>query len=245
MDRFKSGLMPAAFVVGVVCILTIIEDLGTALLIATVAGLMLIASGARVKHMCVVAVPAAAAVVGAIAMEPYRLQRLQTFLDPWANARGSGYHVIQSMTAINGGGVGGRGLGNGIQKFGYLPEDTTDFIFSIITEEFGLLGACLIVGLFLALLWTGWRILSSQLHPQRQLLALGIITTVSIQGVMNLLVVTGLAPTKGIALPLISSGGTGWLLTAFMLGVLARLDQGQPTAATRGLSPAAMPEVVS
>ncbi|MBT5657355.1 MAG: FtsW/RodA/SpoVE family cell cycle protein, partial [Phycisphaerae bacterium] len=138
-----------------------------------------------------------------------------------------------------------RGLGNGIQKFGYLPEDTTDFIFSIITEEFGLLGACLIVGLFLALLWTGWRILSSQLHPQRQLLALGIITTVSIQGVMNLLVVTGLAPTKGIALPLISSGGTGWLLTAFMLGVLARLDQGQPTAATRGLAPAAMPEVVS
>mgnify|MGYP006418491405 FL=1 len=245
MGQFKSGLMPAAFVVGVVCMLTIVEDLGTALLIATVAGLMLIASGARVKHMCVVAVPAAAAVAGAIAMEPYRLQRLQTFLDPWANAQGSGYHVIQSMTAINGGGVGGRGLGNGIQKFGYLPEDTTDFIFSIITEEFGLLGACLIVGLFLALLWTGWRILSSQLHPQRQLLALGIITTVSIQGVMNLLVVTGLAPTKGIALPLISSGGTGWLLTAFMLGVLARLDQGQPTAATRGLAPAAMPEVVS
>jgi cell division protein FtsW len=245
MGRFKSGLMPAAFVVGVVCMLTIVEDLGTAVLIATVAGLMLIASGARVKHMCAVAVPAVAAVVGAIAMEPYRLQRLQTFLDPWANARGSGYHVIQSMTAINGGGVGGRGLGNGIQKFGYLPEDTTDFIFSIITEEFGLLGTCLIVGLFLALLWTGWRILSSQLHPQRQLLALGIITTVSIQGVMNLLVVTGLAPTKGIALPLVSSGGTGWLLTAFMLGVLARLDQGQPTAATRGLAPAAMPEVVS
>jgi cell division protein FtsW len=245
MWEFKSGLMPAVFVVGLVCMLILIEDLGTALLIATVAGLMLVASGARIKHMCGIAIPAAAAVVGAIAMEPYRLQRLQTFLDPFANARGSGYHVIQSMTAINGGDVGGRGLGNGIQKFGYLPEDTTDFIFSIITEEFGLLGACLVVGLFVALLWTGWRILSSQRHPQRQLLALGIITTVSIQGVMNLLVVTGLAPTKGIALPLVSSGGTGWLLTAFMLGVLARLDHADPAPASHGIAPMAKPEIVS
>lgn len=245
MGRFKSGLMPAVFVVGLVCLLTLVEDLGTAVLIAAVAGLMLIASGARVKHMCGVAIPAGAAVAAAIAMEPYRLQRLQTFLDPWAHARGSGYHVIQSMTAIHGGGVGGRGLGNGIQKFGYLPEDTTDFIFSIITEEFGLLGACLVVGLFVALVWTGWRIVSSQLRPQRQLLALGIMSTVSIQGVMNLLVVTGLAPTKGIALPLVSSGGTGWLLTAFMLGVLARLDAARPPQVTADLAATALPEIVS
>jgi cell division protein FtsW len=146
------------------------------------------------------------------------------------------------MTAIHGGGIGGRGLGNGIQKFGYLPEDTTDFIFSIITEEFGLLGATMVVGLFVCLLWAGWRILTAQRNPRRQLLALGIVATVSMQALMNLLVVTGMAPTKGIALPLVSSGGTGWLLTAFMLGVLARLD---PTITSRAdLPAAAMPEAM-
>jgi cell division protein FtsW len=242
MGRLRHGLLPAMIVVGLVCGLTLMEDLGTAVLIGAVAGVMLVASGARLRHMAMVAVPAVGAVVGAIALEPYRWQRIQTFLDPWADPGGKGYHVIQSMTAIHGGGIGGRGLGNGIQKFGYLPEDTTDFIFSIITEEFGLLGATMVVGLFVCLLWAGWRILTAQRNPRRQLLALGIVATVSMQALMNLLVVTGMAPTKGIALPLVSSGGTGWLLTAFMLGVLARLD---PTITSRAdLPAAAMPEAM-
>ena len=182
------------------------------------------------------------ALLAAIAVEPYRLKRLQIFLDPWADPEGKGYHVIQSMAAIHGGGIGGRGLGNGIQKFGYLPEDTTDFIFSIITEEFGLLGTTLLVGLFITLLWAGWRIVTSQVRPERQLLALGIVAMISLQTLMNLLVVTGLAPTKGIALPLVSSGGTGWVMTAFMLGVLARLDPTAPAAAALPNEP--IPEVV-
>jgi cell division protein FtsW len=224
LGNFRQGLLPALIVVGLVCGLTLLEDLGTAVLIGGVAAVMLIAAGARLKHMAMLALPACAALATAIAIEPYRLNRLQIFLDPWADPGVKGYHVIQSMTAIHGGGIGGRGLGNGIQKFGYLPEDTTDFIYAIITEEFGLLGATLVVGLFIALLWAGWRILSSQSRPAHQLLALGIVATVSLQALMNLLVVTGMAPTKGIALPLVSSGGTGWLVTAFMLGILARLD---------------------
>ncbi|HCA38749.1 MAG TPA: hypothetical protein DEO92_03605, partial [Phycisphaerales bacterium] len=232
MGQFRRGLLPALAVVGLLCGLILLEDLGTAVLIGTVATIMLIAAGARLKHMIMLAVPAAAALLAAIAVEPYRLKRLQIFLDPWADPEGKGYHVIQSMAAIHGGGIGGRGLGNGIQKFGYLPEDTTDFIFSIITEEFGLLGTTLLVGLFITLLWAGWRIVTSQVRPERQLLALGIIAMVSLQTLMNLLVVTGLAPTKGIALPLVSSGGTGWVMTAFMLGVLARLDPTAPAAST-------------
>ncbi len=242
MGQFRRGLLPALAVVGLLCGLILLEDLGTAVLIGTVATIMLIAAGARLKHMIMLAVPAAAALFVAIAVEPYRLKRLQIFLDPWADPEGKGYHVIQSMAAIHGGGIGGRGLGNGIQKFGYLPEDTTDFIFSIITEEFGLLGATLVVGLFIALLWAGWRIVTSQVRPERQLLALGIVAMISLQTLMNLLVVTGLAPTKGIALPLVSSGGTGWVMTAFMLGVLARLDPTAPAASTLPNEP--IPEVV-
>ena len=111
-----------------------------------------------------------------------------------------------------------------MQKFGYLPEDTTDFIFSVICEEFGVLGGIMVVSLLLALAWTGWAIIRRQAFPQHQLLAMGIVLTVTLQAIMNLMVVTAMAPTKGIALPLISSGGTGWIMTAFMIGLLASLD---------------------
>ena len=238
LGKFGRGLVPAALAVGLVCGLTLIEDLGTAILIAAVAAIMLLAAGARLRHMVALSIPAAAAVVVGVAAEPYRLRRLQAFLDPWQDPQGTGYHVIQSMTAIHGGGVGGRGLGNGVQKFGYLPEDTTDFVFSIVTEEFGLLGAALVTALVLGLLWTGWRIVHSQRNPGGQLLALGVTATITLQAVMNLLVVTGMAPTKGIALPLVSSGGTGWLLTAFMLGIMAGLDRPTPE-----IPPAASEEV--
>jgi len=231
-----SGLMPALLVVAMVCGLTLLEDLGTAVLIAAVATIMLLAGGARIWHMGMLAIPAGGVIVAAIATEGYRIQRLKAFLDPWADPAGSGYHVIQSMKAISRGDIGGLGLGNGVQKFGYLPEDTTDFIFAIVAEEFGALGCILVVALFLTLLWAGWRIVQMQRNPQRQLLALGITATISLQAMINLLVVTGLAPTKGIALPLVSSGGTGWILTALMIGYLASMDptpKSSPTPATR------------
>ena len=240
LGSLVSGLMPALLVVAMVCGLTLLEDLGTAVLIAAVATIMLLAGGARIWHMGILAIPAGGVIVAAIATEGYRIQRLKAFLDPWADPAGSGYHVIQSMKAIARGDIGGLGLGNGVQKFGYLPEDTTDFIFAIVAEEFGALGCILVVALFLTLLWAGWRIVQMQHNPQRQLLALGITATVSLQAMINLLVVTGLAPTKGIALPLVSSGGTGWILTALMIGYLASLDP-TPRAWRR---PTTRPQVV-
>ncbi len=240
------GLLPAVGVIAVVAGLTLLEDLGTAILIATVAMLMMVAGGIRLRHVALLSLPACGAVAAAVASEGYRIQRLKSFLDPWADPAGSGYHVIQSMKAISNGQVGGLGLGNGVQKFGYLPEDTTDFIFAIVTEEFGLLGCLLVVGLFIGLLWAGWSLAVQQSHPQRQLLAMGVTATIALQAIINLLVVCGLAPTKGIALPLVSSGGTGWLLTAFMLGCMASLEPSrEPGPDPGGRVAAARPPAVA
>ena len=156
---------------------------------------------------------------------PYRLDRWRAWVDPYQDPQGIGYHVIQSMTTVAGGGLAGRGLGNGVQKFGYLPEDTTDFIFAVICEEMGLVGATVVVSLFGGLLLCGWSIIRRCDDPFRRLLGLGILLTLGLQALINLAVVTGLAPTKGIALPLVSAGGTGWVLTAFSLGLLVSMGR--------------------
>lgn len=225
MQRFWDGLLPPLMLIGLACGLIVVEDLGTAALVALVAGCMLAAGGARWWQLGVTIPPAAAALVLAIAHSPYRLARLTAFMDPWADPRGIGYHPIQSMLAIAQGGVIGRGLGNGVQKFGYLPEDTTDFVFAIICEEQGFAGAALVIGLYLALLWVGLGIVKDSKDTFGRLVGLGVLMTVGIQALINIAVVTVVVPTKGIALPLISSGGTGWIMTAFAIGLVAALDE--------------------
>lgn len=225
MGRFTHGLLPALALIGLACGLVVIEDLGTAVLIGAVAACLLIAGGAKLWQMVLCALPAVAAVVAAIWHSPYRINRLLAFLNPWEDPQGIGYHPIQSMLAIAMGGLTGRGLGNGLQKFGYLPEDTTDFIFAIICEEMGMAGALLVVGLYIALMWLGMSIIKDCKDVFGRLLGLGVLLTVGVQAVINLAVVTVVVPTKGIALPLVSSGGTGWILTAFALGLLVALDE--------------------
>jgi cell division protein FtsW len=164
-------------------------------------------------------------VVAAIMTNDYRQNRVKAFLNPYQDPEGIGFHTIQSLVAIyNGKGVG-TGLGEGIQKRGYLPEDRTDYIFAVICEETGIAGAGLVLALFLGLLWAGMSIARSERDPFLRLWSLGIIATIGMQAVMNLLVVTGLAPAKGIALPFVSYGGTGWILTAFSIGVLVAIDR--------------------
>jgi cell division protein FtsW len=169
---------------------------------------------------------AAAGVVYAILTSEYRVKRILAFIDPYADPQGIGYHTIQSLVAVAGGEGFGRGLGHGLQKFGYLPEDRTDFLFAIICEELGIAGAGLVITLFLTLLFAGITIAARERSPMLRLFTLGVIATVCLQAIINLAVVTGLAPTKGIALPLLSSGGTGWILTAFSLGLLIAIDRG-------------------
>ncbi len=224
MPRFFKGLLPALAFIGAACLLIVLEDLGTAALIAVVGSILLVAGGARLWHLLMLVPAAAAMVVTAVIMKPHRIERLMTFLHPWDDARGSGYQPIQSMLAIVEGGLTGRGLGNGIQKFGYLPTDTSDFLFAVICEETGIAGAAMVIGLYLALVWTGLSIVKDCRDKFSRLVALGIVATLGIQALINIAVVTVVVPTKGIALPLLSAGGTGWIVTAFAIGLAASLD---------------------
>ncbi|MBM4006800.1 MAG: hypothetical protein FJ292_04440 [Planctomycetes bacterium] len=248
LGTFWQGFIQPFALVSVICALVAVEDLGTAVLIMMVALAMLVSAGVRWWHAGLLLPLTGAAFVGLVVTSPYRVNRILAYLDPFADAQGKGYHVIQSMAAISGGGLPGRGLGNGIQKFGYLPEATTDFIFSIACEELGMGGAIGILLLFAMLAFTGLAITCASARVQtpggeerrvplttnyESLVALGFTLTVSVQALINVAVVTGLAPTKGIALPLISRGGTGWILTAFSLGMLAsiaRVSEGRRRA---------------
>lgn len=228
MRRFTAGLVPALAAVGAVCAFLVLEDLGTAVLIASVAGLVLLAGGANVWHFLAFVPLGLAGIAGAILTSPYRVKRLLAFADPYADPEGIGYHTIQSLVAIANGGGWGRGLGHGLQKFGYLPEDRTDFIFGVLCEELGMAGAGAVCALFLGLVWCGYFIMRRESNAALRLFTLGVVATIALQAIINLAVVTGLAPTKGIALPLISSGGTGWILTSFCLGLVIAVDRTQP-----------------
>ena len=230
MERFWSGLAPALAGVGLVAGVVMREDLGTAVLIGAVGAVVLIGAGARARYFLGAAPLAAAAVIAAIVTSEYRMRRWTAFMDPMGDPQGAGYHLIQSIRAVGGGDLFGRGLGLGISKFGYVPEDTTDFLFAIISEETGLAGAIVVVGLYLVILAAALSIVRRESVPMLKLLGLGVMATLGLQAAMNLVVVTGLAPTKGIALPLLSSGGTGWVLTAGSLGLLLAIDRAQAVA---------------
>ena len=225
MPKFFKGTLPALMLVGACAALVVLEDLGTAALMGVVACILLIAGGARVWHFLMMVPPIAAAVVGAVLMKPHRMERLETFLHPWDDAQGAGYQAIQSLIAFAEGGVTGKGLGNGIQKFGYLPTDTSDFLFANIAEELGLPGCLLIVALYLGMLWAGISVVKDCKDKFGRLVSLGIVATLVIQAMINIAVVTVVVPTKGIALPLLSAGGTGWIVTAFAIGLAASIDQ--------------------
>ena len=225
LGSFLWGLMPALACAGAVAGFVVLEDLGTGVLIGIVAAIVLLSAGARLWQFALMVPVGALGFVAAVVANPYRLERLRSFVDPYGDPQGRGYHMIQSMVAISNGQVWGRGLGHGLQKFGYLPEDTTDFIFSIICEELGVPGAAVIIALYIGMLWASYLIIRKQTIPIFKLVGVGIIATVGVQALVNLCVVTGWGPTKGIALPLLSSRGTGWILTAASLGLLIGMDR--------------------
>lgn len=225
LPRFFAGLAPILIIVGGMTAFIALEDLGTAFLIASVCAIMLIAAGARVWHFAALSPVGLSALAAFVLTSEYRTQRLLSFVNPYADPDGTGYHIIQSMVAIANGDLTGRGLGFGLQKFGYLPEDQTDFLFSIIAEELGVAGAALIMAIYVILLLASVNIARRQTDAMLRFAALGVSLMVSFQACINLLVVTGLMPTKGIALPLLSSGGTGWVLTAASLGLLIAMDR--------------------
>ncbi|HXY54032.1 MAG TPA: putative lipid II flippase FtsW [Nitrospirota bacterium] len=223
---FMNGLVPAYIVTGMFLIATIRQpDFGAAMTLAGVALVMLFAGGANVLHLGGTAAAALPLVYLAVAHSAYRLRRIFAFLDPWADPQGAGHQIIQSFLAFGSGGVFGRGLGEGRQKLLFLPERHSDFIYAVIGEELGLIGALVVLVLFLTILWRGMRIALASGDVFSRLLALGITLLVCFQGMINMAVVTGLLPTKGIALPLVSYGGSSLVITMAALGVLLNISK--------------------
>lgn len=226
--RFWTGLLPTLTVVGLFVGLIGIEDFGTAALLALVGTCVLLGAGARIWHIMMMGMPAVIGLVYLIIQRPNRVQRLLTFMNPEADPQGAGYQPVQSLLTIASGGWWGRGLGAGVQKYGYLPEGRTDFIFSVICEELGIIGGIAVIALFAVLLWQGRKATAGAPSDFGRLLALGVTLMVGFQAAINIAVVTVSVPTKGISLPLVSAGGTGVIFFAILIGLLANVARAAP-----------------
>jgi cell division protein FtsW len=203
-------------------------DLGTAVVLAVAVGVHLIIAGLPWRYIWYGLAAAIPAIIYAIVYEPYRMKRLMSFWQPDKDPQGAGYQAIQSLLALGRGGLWGAGLGRGQQKLFYLPEAHTDFIFAAIGEELGFLGAVGLVCLFVLLLWRILVIAIECREPFGTLLGLGVFLLLAIQIVMNLGVVLGLLPTKGLPLPLISLGGSNLVVSLLAIGTMLSIAGAQP-----------------
>jgi len=223
---FMSGVLPVYVVAGFFMALAVLQpDFGTAMTIACLVGVMLFAGGANLLHLGWTVLAGLPLIYFAVFHKAYRARRIFAFLDPWADPQGSGHQIIQSFLAFGSGGIFGRGLGEGRQKLLFLPERHSDFIYAVIGEELGLIGALAVLALFLVVLWRGIRIALLAHERFSRMLALGITFLICIQAFINMAVVTGLLPTKGIALPLVSYGGSSLVFTMGALGVLLNISK--------------------
>jgi len=220
---YWKRFIPICLAVGVVVLLIIVEDFGTAALISLLAFLMLIIAGVRLRHILPPLPFAAIAFYIAIKQSPGRMERIIAFLNPDKWVDSINYQPSQSLIALGSGGLWGKGLGKGICKYGHLPEDTTDFIFAIIGEELGFIGNAAVIGLFIVFVWLGILVVVRCRDRFGQLLAGGIVLTIAIQAALNIGVVTVVLPTKGLPLPFISAGGTSMLLSSAAVGVLLNI----------------------
>jgi cell division protein FtsW len=223
---FWRTFVPCVALTGLFAVLVVAEpDLGTALMLAVVCVVMCFTAGVRLLHLAAAAAPALVGVLGLLIFVPWRLQRMITFLDPWKDPRDKGFQVVQSLIAVGSGGVDGLGFAQGKQKLFFLPFAHSDFIFAVVGEELGLLGALTVVVVFAIFLWRGMR--AALRAPDRfgMLLGLGLVTSIVAQALFNISVVLSLVPTKGIPLPFISYGGSSLVPTMIAAGVLLNLSQ--------------------
>ena len=223
---FFRTFVPAMLVVGLVAGLVIKEpDLGTALMLALVGVTICVSAGGRLRHVFYASVPALLYVGKMLVFTPFRMRRLASFVDPWADAQGAGYQTVQSLIAVGSGGTHGLGFAQGKQKLLFLPFAHSDFIFAVIGEELGLVGALIVVFVFAIFLWRGMR--AALRAPDRfgMLLGLGIVVGIVAQALLNISVVLAIVPNKGIPLPFISYGGSSLVPTLAGVGILLNISQ--------------------
>ena len=220
---YWKRFLPLCILISLVCGLIVIEDFGTAAFIALISFTMLVITGVRWWHVLTLVPAGAVGFVAALFQAQHRLQRLAAFLHPDWFGQSVAYQANQSLIAIGSGGVWGKGLGEGITKYGHLPEDTTDFIFAIVGEELGLVGTLGVILLFILFVCLGLAVVVRCRDPFGRLLAAGIVLTIGVQAALNIGVVTVVLPTKGIPLPFVSAGGTSMLLSSAAVGVLLNI----------------------
>ena len=226
IDEPAHALVPIGGVLGVVVGLILIQpDLGTAVSIVTIVAVMIFAAGINYRYVTGLALVALPTLGVLIWTSEYRWKRVTAFMDPWKDPLGDGFQMIQSMIAVSTGGIFGRGLMAGVQKLFYLPEPHNDFIYAVISEELGLVGATVLLACFCVITWRGLR--TAMRAPDRfgAFLALGLTTMVAFQAFFNVSVVLGLLPTKGIPLPFVSYGGSSLLINLVGMGILLNVSQ--------------------
>jgi cell division protein FtsW len=226
---FSVGFLPPLLVTGVMMVLLLKQpDLGTAAIFGAVALGLLFVAGTRTSYLILAVLVAAPAGWQFIVSTPFRMRRMLAFLDPWAFRRDVGYQITESLISVGSGGITGLGLGDGRQKLFFLPEAHTDFILSIVGEELGLCGVLFVIGLFGVLVWRGFRTAFRARDVFGSYLAFGITTMFGLQALVNIGVVLGSLPTKGLPLPFISYGGTSLVMSLFAAGVLANISARNP-----------------
>ncbi len=223
---FYKGFMPVMIVLGALALLILLQpDLGTALSIVVIVLVMLFVAGVRLAHLAAVILLAVPAFYILILSAPYRRARITAFLNPWADPLGSGFQIIQSQVALATGGIFGVGLGKSLQKLFYLPAAHTDFIFSIISEELGFIGAFTVIILFMIFILQSARIAKNAVDAFGYYLSLGIIAMIGFEVVVNIGVSLGNLPTKGLPLPFISYGGSSLIFDMLSAGLLLNISR--------------------
>jgi cell division protein FtsW len=221
---FYVGFLPHFIVLAMFGVLLLIQpDFGSVVIFAALTWIMLFVGGCRLTHLATVILVLAPLVYLAMTRAEYRVKRLMVFLHPWQDPANDGYQIVHSLMAFGTGGITGAGLGKGYQKLFYLPEPHTDFIFSVIGEELGLIGVMVVIGLYTIMLMRGIRIARNTRDPFGAYLAMGITVTIGLQVCINMGVALGLLPTKGLTLPFLSYGGTSLLINMAAVGIMMNI----------------------
>lgn len=226
IKSFIKGILPVLLVVGLVFFLIMLQpDFGTGMIIVLSILSLLFIAGANMKFFFIAGVIGIIGIVILILIAPYRMDRIISFINPWSDPLGTGFQIIQSLYAIGPGGLFGLGLFNSRQKHFYLPEPQTDFIFSIISEELGVIGIILVASFFIFIMICGIKISLNSKNLFSKYLSFGITFQIIIQAIMNLMVVVGLIPVTGVTLPFLSYGGSSLLITLCSIGVLLNISR--------------------